>query len=120
VFFRKKSLCVFFQNGVKKIWRKKTPKFLKEFLCSGNRINSLRSLGLSGSFTTKADHEIMVMHFYGSILWCKDKDVAQNKNSFDFSRSFFVDNSLEISNIFTPRDFELTMMSTYFILSNLN
>jgi len=37
VFFRKKSLCVLFQNGVKKIWRKKTPWFLKEFLSSALR-----------------------------------------------------------------------------------
>jgi len=35
-------------------------------------------------------------------------------------KAFLVDNSLEISNILTPRDFELTMMSIYFILSNLN
>jgi len=34
--------------------------------------------------------------------------------------SHLVDNSFEISNIFTPRDFELTMMYIYFILSNLN
>jgi len=45
----------------------------------------------------------------------KKRDKSQKQ---DLSRC--VDNSLEISNIFTPRDFELTMMSIHFILSNLN